>query len=384
MHIFSSISKLFAPHSPHRLCDSFLGKRVLPIFMAAGLSFSNIYGSSSSAANTPSIIEAMHQVQSAIEVGGTIARSTSVAVPQSLTNAAVPLTFFDGSQKLQACHPSVEAFAEPWNGYKYWIAFTPYPGHDAYYENPNIYASNDQIHWEQPEGLQNPLDPAPDNYKRGVVYNSDTELVFNTDTGALECWWRFVDDNEGIVKLYRRTTTDGVNWTEKECMISSPRKQIDYVSFALVYEDHTYKMWSISRLNTQYAESADGVNWSDPRPIKIIMPEDDLRIWHLDVIHTEEHGYEMVFVAFDKYNDPKRRRMKLYYAFSRDNETFSNAYCLLSPTGILGDWDGGGLYRASLLRDTNGRYTLYYTGISGVTGGRNDQENVGLIFWNDH
>jgi len=36
----------------------------------------------------------------------------------------------------QAFHPKVLNFDKPWNGYRYWMAYTPYPGADQRKENP--------------------------------------------------------------------------------------------------------------------------------------------------------------------------------------------------------------------------------------------------------
>lgn len=62
----------------------------------------------------------------------------------------------------QAYHPSVLFFDEPWNGYRYWMAETPYPiGTPPYrdrWECPSIHVSQDGIHWTIPQGLDNPID----------------------------------------------------------------------------------------------------------------------------------------------------------------------------------------------------------------------------------
>ena len=64
-------------------------------------------------------------------------------------------TYLDG--KNQPTHPSVISFSEPWNGYRYWMAYTPYPYANGSEENPSICASNDMLYWETPEGLANPI-----------------------------------------------------------------------------------------------------------------------------------------------------------------------------------------------------------------------------------
>jgi hypothetical protein len=64
---------------------------------------------------------------------------------------------FDGTQNI--AHPSMEYIDTSWNGYKYWLAFTPYPAENR--ENPSIAYSNDGITWDT-TGLSNPVVPPGD------------------------------------------------------------------------------------------------------------------------------------------------------------------------------------------------------------------------------
>ena len=43
----------------------------------------------------------------------------------------------------QGYHPKVISFEKEWNGYKYWMSFTPYPKKDETKENPVVNVSND-------------------------------------------------------------------------------------------------------------------------------------------------------------------------------------------------------------------------------------------------
>ena len=54
----------------------------------------------------------------------------------------------------QCNHPSVIDFLSEyqlpeWNGYRYWMAMTPYPNSDATKECPNLVASHDGINWKK-------------------------------------------------------------------------------------------------------------------------------------------------------------------------------------------------------------------------------------------
>lgn len=65
------------------------------------------------------------------------------------------------------CHPDVEFFPNGFNGYKYWMVFTPYFGAvenvqiSKRYENPTVVVSNDGLNWESPAGIHNPIQGTP-------------------------------------------------------------------------------------------------------------------------------------------------------------------------------------------------------------------------------
>lgn len=266
-------------------------------------------------------------------------------------------------------HPSVQFFENKWNGYTYWCAFTPYERCNDFWENPHILASNDLVNWETPAGYSNPLEPVPSDYEYGISYNSDTELVYNSDKNQLECWWRYYDYRNETVSLYRKITKDGVHWSEKQqTMASTPLSKHDFLSPALVYENGTYKMWAIDLKQgyvIHYYESADGLKWTEPKIINVEYENPTVRHWHLDVIHTPK-GYEMLISAFPK-DSSDHLHMSLYYAFSKDNENYSKARLILRPRTGTNKWDNQGLYRSSLLY-ANNKYYCFYSGINNKKG----------------
>ena len=206
----------------------------------------------------------------------------------------------------QAFHPKVLNFEKPWNGYRYWMAYTPYPGADQRKENPHVCVSNDRIHWKPFEGegkavSLDPLTPFEDPDKQ---YNSDTHLVYRKDIDTLECYWRQVDNRTRIDKIMKRTTTDGIHWSKAQNVLVSDARTDRILSPAIIYENGRYKMWTVNckrKFPVLYRESKDGFHWTTPSTIQLKYPSDRLRSWHLDVIHTEK-GYEMLVVAFYKWN----------------------------------------------------------------------------------
>lgn len=292
-----------------------------------------------------------------------------------MENAPIPLNITHGSEYIETTHPSIVVFDDkPWNGYRYWMGLSPYPQGDDSKENPCIYASNDLENWEEPVGLENPISPMPENYERGVVYNSDPDLFYNSDTDSLECWWRFVDDNSGLMIIYRKISSDGINWSQEEIVSLTGRKTVDHLSFSVLYEDHMYKMWSIgSGYKVQYTQSKDAKNWDKLRTMEVPFRNSEMKPWHLDVIHTDI-GYEMIFVAFDRKNDPHRYHMNLYYANIVDNQSVSDPVLILKPSSKE-SWDSDGLYKSTFFKDKSGTYHIIYSGISGSDHG------IGYIKW---
>ena len=242
----------------------------------------------------------------------------------------------------QPLHPKVLYFENGWSGYKYWMAYTPLPDEDN--ENPCIAASNDMVTWTVPEGLENPLAWMPEN-----GYNSDTHLVYREDINVLECWWRTIKRTEQVETFFRRTSQDGVNWTEVEQTFQSTGSITQDLSPSVIFEENKYKMWTCSNSTTiKYYESDTGTNFTKIRDIQL--PSGSTSVWHQDVIHTA-NGYEML-----NYNN----NGTLHYCKSEDNITYTKPVLVLEKTNNPDDWCGQNLYRSSFfIKD--GYYYVFYT-----------------------
>jgi len=272
-----------------------------------------------------------------------------------------------------ALHPKVLNFENEWNGYKYWMVFSPYPKRDDAKENPHIKVSNDLINWTEPDGFKNPLVGAPNNHTPGVIYNSDPHLTYNYDTDTLECYYRYVNDALDKVIIYRLTTKDGVNWSNKEEVLTAKRSKKDYLSPAIMYDDGIYKMWSVDKNNVlKYRESKDGYTYNNERTIKLTYPLSNLKTWHLDAIKTK-NGYELIVSAYTAWADVTS--MSLYYFKSNDNINYTKGVYILRPSNI--SWDNKGIYRSTMIYE-NDTYYLYYTGISDTL-----ERGIGLSYGKD-
>lgn len=275
----------------------------------------------------------------------------------------------------EAYHPKVLNFKEPWNGYKYWMSYTPYPTGDDSKENPCIAVSNDLVNWKSPTEKNEPLDVPYKNVDK-KIYNSDSHIVYNEDLDRLECYWRMVDDEKNQALIYRRYTTDGINWSKKEISVmSDDRTKLDYVSPAILYDNGIYRMWFENKNNTFcYCESKDALKWSEPKELKLNYGKEKVHLWHLDIIKNNGK-YEMISVAYTSWKH--RNEMCLYYSSSTDGFNWSENKKILSPTSGTKHWDNKGIYRSTFIYE-NGKYCVFYGGTS-----MDYHHGVGLVYGED-
>lgn len=263
----------------------------------------------------------------------------------------------------QAYHPSVLFFENPWNGYRYWMAETPYPMDTPPYrdrwECPSIHVSHDGIHWRQPEGLVNPIDDLSSSEIQNRDFFSDPHLVFKD--GNLECFYRFSEhtDDGYHTSLVKKTSADGVSWQDRTLLL-------DYLdsgclstvgdmvrSTAILWQNDRYVMWFVDNADPKgdkhvcYSESTDGRHWSKKDICELrghtVMP------WHLDLNYVDG---EYLLTLYD-FQD-------LTLWKSSDGKGFDFVKTLLSPSGVYGNFYSDGLYRSSLIKDHDG-YKVYFS-----------------------
>lgn len=145
-------------------------------------------------------------------IAATSLRRLSYPTPDQWTPLHAPNPYTDSNNP--GMHPSVIDMGIPWNGYRWWMANTPYEGDFGNaMENPCIWGSNDRVTWHVPNGLVNPIDPWPgegtDNHN---WYNSDTELVWDPVERQMVCFWRETLVGSGVTKWWAAISTSGHSW----------------------------------------------------------------------------------------------------------------------------------------------------------------------------
>jgi hypothetical protein len=291
------------------------------------------------------------------QVSNYLARLYNITQSPSM-NVSSYLTIPDYPGAGTVVHPDVLYFAAGWNGYKYWMAYTPYP--PASVENPSIAVSNDGTTWITPPGLTNPLDANPGSGWN----NSDASLCMSADgTTTMYIFWREYKSGSAE-KIYMRSSTDGVTWAA-ETLILTGAVNNDSMSPSVHWDGAQFVMYICNTAKyptLQYRTCAtiDGV-WSAASDV-VFTNAHNLAPKHVDVILSGS-TYYMIFMDVDSGVNGG-----LYLATSTDGINFTTDPNFRIPAQV-GVWDYLP-YRASLLPVGDG-LDIYYSGMNnGETDGR--------------
>ncbi len=245
-------------------------------------------------------------------------------------------------------HPDVVRFDTAWNGWKYWIVYTPYPM--DLYENPSIAVSRDGANWEVPQGLTNPIVEGPGPERTNFHHNCDPDMVYDGDRNLLRVYFNrtYNDDYAEIMSV---ESTDGVHWTAPQKLFGmSPNP----LSPTVVRVNGTWYMWYTNSGQLQRRQSADGVTWSEPENTNTWLPSEKSP-WHQDVIYVD--SVSEYWMAMTTHPD-----FTVYFLRSKDGLVWDTLLEPLIGPGIPGAWDGDHPYRASLFWDkVESRLRIWYS-----------------------
>ena len=288
----------------------------------------------------------------------------------------------------QVTHPDVVVLEEPWNGYRYWAVYTPNVMRISIYENPSIVASSDGVHWVEPEGLSNPIEPQPPSTR---YHNCDADMVYNAEYDAMMAYWNWADDQGGGVgaEVRLRISYDGVHWgvpvtydemtrvwskptsdAERQVAdgeddfitaIASPDRY-DMLSPTIVYDDFrdVFILWANNTGDVGYQNgqanfvemrySDDGITWGEPVRVNGFLGLDEngqqLAPWHQDVQYVPDlKEFVCISQCFAGRNPDGS---VLHLTTSKDGVNWEQVGTkpLLSP-GPDGSWDDFQIYRSS-------------------------------------
>lgn len=256
-------------------------------------------------------------------------------------------TYIDGGN--QPTHPSVIDMKQAWHGFRYWMAYSPYPNSDGAEENPCVCASNDMIHWTTPDGLYNPI---AFNEETACDELKDPHIVYNNDLDRIEVWYLGRIDSTiesgGTLLLFRKVSIDGIHWSEYEVM----REMSGYTSPSIVYSDGKYKLWAIrpstdeNEGELEYSESADGKKWVPDERCAFSGDTKIPKVWHGAVCY--DGTYRFVFIESSGKSDA------VLYTESVDGLSWQKPRKIVQKENF---WEG--FYRPCILYSDSYFYCIY-------------------------
>jgi len=285
--------------------------------------------------------------------------NSAVPIRQKLIGRApfpLDIPTYDGNPNVT--HPDVVYVPEGWNGYKYWMAYTPYPEFTR--ENPSILCSNDGLHWRVPSGLTNPI-AKPGDTTESILSDPDMLLV----NGEM---WVYFRGYAGNVRerIYLTKSSDGVTWSFPTMVIdqSGAGKSDITLSPAVVWDEALEKfvMFTVSRAapsSIQRRVSDDGAVWGEPTNCAVSFPV-GVSPWHIDVQYADGKYHALLNTQTNNGIG-----MRLYYLSSDDGLTWAMSS---QPVVSLGDdpddWDRSGHYRSALTYLEDGKFGIWACGVN--------------------
>lgn len=276
------------------------------------------------------------------------------------TAAHVPLQVPTYDTLPSVGHPSVVHVPAGWNGYTYWMAFTPYPTSPR--ENPSIVASNDGVVWVEPEGITNPVHTNAEAVSAGYDYWADVELVL-TASDDLALYFKGIDT--GVTNdFYLSTSSDGITWSEPAMVIEGAGP-----TFTIVCEGTDYTMWEVDN-GLKIRTSTDGETWSAAASCTIPTLPAPYTLWHVSVCLTDGTYHCLVSGSVETGTGPYR----LFHWTSTNGTTWTGDTTPSVPLSG-GRFDTRGHYRSCILPAVSGAADRFDVWLSCMDETRTNHDN---------
>lgn len=269
----------------------------------------------------------------------------------SAVGAAITPTY-DGSG--QTVHPSVvdmvHETGEPFRGFRFWMAITPYADSNDQLENPCILVSNHGWEWQEPQGINNPLDQpvgGPAGSPDGG-YNSDTELAWDPEGERFILYWR-----RAFEKLHAAESVDGIHWTYHWNRLSAGSVELISPSIARRGPSDWW-LFAGGAVVRVYRSASPLGPWDLQGAIQVPTPSGTQNLWHYSVHWDQPTGHFFMSAT--------SRDWAIYPAVSLDGINWTSG-----PNLVGGPWS----YRSTMtpaddpawfnVWDRSGQWTIQYT-----------------------
>lgn len=266
----------------------------------------------------------------------------------------------------QTTHPSVLFFPDSWNGWRYWMAHTPYPGGNDDHEDPNLAVSNNGISWQAAPGVTQPLDDADGTPE----YNSDVDLKMGPND-TMYLFWRNYDTGAAGAeeKLYYRTSKDGVTWTAKTLAWSNNHTVRRPLSPSFFYEDGGWTIWYVDVVPSPNvvmrarSTTPTPTAWATPTTVNGITVPSGQEPWHIFMTRL---GGRYFGLLNDCTLDQSGANGNLLFMQSYDGKTFEvSADTVIPKVNPDATYPHDFLYRATMVpayEDGEFGFRVWYPG----------------------
>jgi len=267
----------------------------------------------------------------------------------------------------EATHPDVLHVPEGWGkgNWSWLMSATPYSSGDDYLENPELYVSHDGFHWTSPGAGVNPPASLPaDSSQRTLKkeFQSDASLLLRDGTLHLYYRWSGIRlDGSSENRIHLMTSRDGEAWRGRKTLLAEkepPERARKFLSPSVLYMEGMYIMWTVEyeggERSIMRRTSADGLTWTEPEKTPLVSDYLLLSPWHLDV--TPRAGGEGLILVLTAAKD-RGEDAELHYGFG-DGLSWRMAGKLIEPGYFF---ESGRVYRSSLVSRGEGVYSLFYS-----------------------
>jgi hypothetical protein len=267
------------------------------------------------------------------------------------TFMSTPVPYFG----TELVHPDILFFANGWNGYRYWMAITPYPNADSAYENPSVYASTDGQTWVTPPGGTNPVVTAPPVI--GGTYNSDPDFVDGLD-GKVYLFHRSAG---GGSRIGVTSSSNGITWATPVLLFAPDLNTEQPGSMGIVFDGVTWFMYyvdlreSVTKTIRRRTASSPLGPWSEPTVITIGSPPGGKEFWHLDAIH---YAGRIILLLDIANSNSFGGQGDLYLAWSDDGGTTFTLGASPVLARTASGWNAS-IYRSTFLPIQDGLETRF-------------------------
>jgi hypothetical protein len=277
----------------------------------------------------------------------------SVIAASSAPIVRTPIPTYDGSG--QSLHPSVLFFPNGWRGWRFVMAYTPYPFLDPSFENPSIAVSQDGLTWVTPTGTVNPLLAGAGR----SIAMSDPDLLYLPDSDQVELCARQYNVAISGEQILCETSGDLVRWSPPTLVLRGSGG--DHISPTFVLDPTVgWRAWFVRGACGDSTSTVLTATAGDTTSVATDLAQPGTVIWHIQV-RRFLGAFWALYTAYRLPSPYGCTNGDLFLARSTDGIHWTT-----SPTALLVHHNStlpNGLYRSSLVYDsTADALTLFVSG----------------------